>query len=69
MLSMFKCPPNFTYSGICSTKDKIIVYIEHEKYRDELPDQIKGFKAEVKVVRGIEAHRLVSLRITLTLSK
>jgi hypothetical protein len=31
-------------AGISHTKDKIIVYIEHEKHKDKVPKEVKGFK-------------------------
>jgi len=44
-------------AGIAHSDDppKIIVYIEHEKYREKVPDKIKGFKTEVIVIGKIRS--------------
>ena len=45
---------------------RIIVYIEHEKYRDKVPSEIRGFKVEVKVTGRIRALGLVQLETIVT---
>jgi hypothetical protein len=40
---------------------RIIVYIEHEKYKDKVPDVINGFKTEVIVIGKIKALSLLQL--------
>ena len=40
---------------------RIIVYLEHEKYKGKIPDKIDGFKVEVVVVGKIKALSLLQL--------
>jgi len=40
---------------------RIIVYLEHERYKDKVPDKIDGFKTEVVVIGKIEALSLLQL--------
>jgi hypothetical protein len=49
--------------GVSHREDppKIIVYLEHEKYKDRIPDKIDGFKVEVIVVGKIKALSLLQL--------
>lgn len=49
--------------GVSHREDppKIIVYIEHEKHRDKVPDNIDGFKTEVIVTGKIKALSLLQL--------
>jgi len=42
-------------AGISQSEDKIIVYIEDEKYEKNVPDEIKGFKTEIRVIGKIKA--------------
>jgi len=44
-------------AGVSHREDppSIIVYLEHERYKDKVPDKIDGFKTEVVVVGKIEA--------------
>ena len=42
-------------AGISQSEDKIIVYIEDETYKEEIPVEIKGFKTEVIVTGRIKA--------------
>jgi hypothetical protein len=50
-------------TGISHREDppRIIVYIEHEKYKDMVPDKINGFKTEVIVIGKIKALSLLQL--------
>jgi hypothetical protein len=52
--------------GVSHREDppKIIVYLEHEKYKDRIPDKIDGFKVEVIVVGKIKALSLLQLEYT-----
>ena len=47
-------------AGISHSEEppKIIAYIEHEKYRGKIPDEIDGFKTEVRVTGRIKALEL-----------
>jgi len=40
---------------------KIIVYIEHEKYRSKVPSKIDGFATETKVIGAVKALSLLQL--------
>jgi len=40
---------------------RIIVYLEHERYKDKVPDKIDGFKTEVIVIGKIKALSLLQL--------
>jgi len=40
---------------------RIIVYLEHEKYKDRVPDEILGYKTEVIVIGKIKALSLLQL--------
>jgi hypothetical protein len=44
-------------AGISHREDppRIIVYLEHERYKDKVPDNIDGFKTEVVVIGKIKA--------------
>jgi hypothetical protein len=48
-------------SGISHREDppRIIVYLEHERYKDKVPDNIDGFKTEVVVIGKIKALSLL----------
>jgi hypothetical protein len=50
-------------AGISHREDppRIIVYLEHERYKDKVPDNIDGFKTEVIVVGKIKALPLLQL--------
>jgi len=50
-------------AGVSHREDppRIIVYIEHEKYKDKVPDKIDGFKTEVIVTGKIKALSLLQL--------
>jgi len=50
-------------AGISHREDppRIIVYLEHEKYRDKVPDEIDGFKTEIIVIGKIKALSLLQL--------
>jgi len=50
-------------SGISHREDppRIIVYLEHERYKDKVPDNIDGFKTEVVVIGKIKALSLLQL--------
>jgi len=50
-------------AGIGHREDppRIVVYLEHEKYRDKVPDKINGFKTEVIVIGKIKALSLLQL--------
>jgi len=50
-------------AGISHREDppRIIVYLEHEKYKDRVPDKIDGFKTEVVVIGKIKALSLLQL--------
>lgn len=50
-------------AGISHREDppRIIVYIEHEKYKNNVPDEIDGFKTEVIVIGKIKALSLLQL--------
>jgi hypothetical protein len=50
-------------AGISHREDppSIIVYLEHERYKDKVPDKIDGFKTEVIVIGKIEALSLLQL--------
>ena len=54
--------------GVSHREDppKIIVYLEHEKYKDRIPDKIDGFKVEVIVVGKIKALSLLQLEYAYT---
>jgi hypothetical protein len=43
---------------------KIIVYIEHDKYRDKVPSNVDGFKTEVIVTGKLKALSLLRLEET-----
>jgi len=49
--------------GISHREDppRIIVYLEHEKHKDKVPDKIDGFKTEVVVIGKIKALSLLQL--------
>ena len=40
---------------------RIIVYLEHERYKDKVPDSINGFKTDVIVIGKIKALSLLQL--------
>ena len=50
-------------AGISHREDppRIIVYLEHEKYKDKVPDSIDGFKTEVVVIGKVKALSLLQL--------
>jgi hypothetical protein len=50
-------------AGIGHREDppRIIVYLEHERYKDKVPDKINGFKTEVVVIGKIKALSLLQL--------
>ena len=50
-------------AGISHREDppRIIVYLEHERYKDKVPDKIDGFKTEVVVTGKIKALSLLQL--------
>jgi hypothetical protein len=50
-------------AGISHREDppRIIVYIEHEKYKNNVPNEIDGFKTEVIVIGKIKALSLLQL--------
>jgi len=50
-------------AGISHREDppRIIVYLEHERYKDKVPDKIDGFKTEVIVIGKIKALSLLQL--------
>jgi len=50
-------------AGISHQEDppRIIVYIEHEKYKDKVPDEIDGFRTDVVVIGKIKALSLLQL--------
>jgi len=50
-------------AGISHREDppRIIVYLEHERYKDKVPDNIDGFKTEVVVIGKIKALTLLQL--------
>jgi hypothetical protein len=50
-------------AGISHREDppRIIVYLEHERYKDKVPDNIDGFKTEVIVIGKIKALSLLQL--------
>ena len=50
-------------AGISHREDppRIIVYIEHEKYRGNVPDEIDGFKTEVIVIGKVKSLSLLQL--------
>jgi len=50
-------------AGVSHREDppRIIVYLEHEKYKDKVPDKIDGFKTEVIVIGKIKALSLLQL--------
>jgi hypothetical protein len=50
-------------AGISHREDPpiIIVYIEHEKYKNNVPDEIDGFKTEIIVIGKIKALSLLQL--------
>lgn len=50
-------------AGISHREDppRIIVYLEHERYKDKVPDEIDGFKTEVIVIGKIKALSLLQL--------
>lgn len=56
--------------GISHREDppRIIVYIEHEKYRSKVPTKIDGFDVEVKVTGRIKALSLIQLESKYTYS-
>ncbi len=56
--------PQEGIAGISHREDppKIIVYIEHEKYKGKVPSSIMGFKVEVVVTGKIEALSLLQLK-------
>ena len=45
----------------CEDPPRIIVYLEHERYRDKVPDEINGFKTEIIVIGKIKALSLLQL--------
>jgi hypothetical protein len=42
---------------------KIIVYLEHEEHKGKVPDKIKGFDVEVKVIGRIKALGVAGLEV------
>jgi hypothetical protein len=50
-------------AGISHREDppRIIVYLEHERYKDKVPDKIDGFKTEAIVIGKIKALSLLQL--------
>jgi len=50
-------------AGVSHREDppSIIVYLEHERYKDKVPDKIDGFKTEVVVIGKIKALSLLQL--------
>ncbi|MCS7367411.1 MAG: S1 family peptidase [archaeon YNP-WB-062] len=50
-------------AGISHREDppRIIVYLEHEKYKDKVPNEIDGFKTEVIVIGKVKALSLLQL--------
>ena len=50
-------------AGITHREDppRVIVYLEHERYKDKVPDEIDGFKTEVIVIGKIKALSLLQL--------
>jgi hypothetical protein len=50
-------------AGISHREDppRIIVYLEHEKHKDKVPDKIDGFKTETVVIGRIKASSLLQL--------
>jgi hypothetical protein len=50
-------------AGVSHREDhpRIIVYLEHERYKDKVPDNIDGFKTEVVVIGKIKALSLLQL--------
>jgi hypothetical protein len=50
-------------AGISHREDppRIIVYIEHEKYRGNVPDEIDGFKTEVIVIGKVKSLSILQL--------
>jgi len=55
-------------SGISHDEEafRIIVYIEDEKYKGKIPDEIEGFKTEVRVTGRIKALSLLQLESAVT---
>ncbi|MBS7611060.1 hypothetical protein KEJ27_02445 [Candidatus Bathyarchaeota archaeon] len=55
-------------AGISHSEEppRIIVYIEHEKYKSKIPDEIKGFKTEIIVTGRIKALALLQLESLVT---
>jgi len=54
--------------GVSHREDppRIVVYIEHERYRDRIPEAVGGFKVEVVVVGRVKALSLVQLEESVT---
>jgi hypothetical protein len=50
-------------AGVSHREDppSIIVYLEHERYKDKVPDKIDGFKIKVVVIGKIKALSLLQL--------
>lgn len=57
-------------AGVSHREDppRIIVYIEHEKYRSNVPEEIDGFKTEVIVTGRIKSLSLLQLEEKVKLS-
>ena len=49
--------------GVSHREDppRIVVYIEHDRYRDKIPETVDGFKVEVVVVGRVRALSLLQL--------
>jgi hypothetical protein len=52
-------------AGVSHREDppRIIVYLEHERYKDKVPREIDGFKTEVIVIGRIKALSLLQLEL------
>jgi len=52
-------------AGVSHREDppRIIVYLEHERYKDKVPHEIDGFKTEVVVIGRIKALSLLQLEL------
>jgi hypothetical protein len=49
--------------GVSHREDppRIVVYIEHDRYRDKIPETVDGFKVEVVAVGRVRALSLLQL--------
>jgi len=49
--------------GVSHREDppRVVVYIEHERYRDRIPETIDGFKVEVVVIGRVKALSILQL--------